>query len=73
MCSRGRPELHGLVGERKGAGDYGLTGDHSGGCGKPDHGEERPVRVEQIERVLDRLRARQQQRSLAEIIQGERR
>ena len=59
--------------ERVGAGDHRLAGDNSGCRGKPDHGEKRPVRIEQIERVLDRLRTCEQQRPLPEIIEGQRR
>ena len=68
---RQEAKLHGLVGEREGAGDDRLTGDHRGGGGEPDHGKQRPLRVEQVKWVFDRFRRGQQQRTLAEIIERE--
>ena len=73
MQPRQESELHGLIGERVGAGDHRLAGDDGGRRGKPDHGKEGPLRIEQVERVLERLWACQQERPLTEIIEGERR
>ena len=44
--------------ERIGAGDDRLAGDHGGGRGEHHHRQQRPVGIEQEERILDRLRDR---------------
>ncbi len=54
--ARQQTELDRLARQREGAGDDGLAGD-DGGDGRQDHHrDQRPLRIEQIERVLQRLR-----------------
>ena len=70
---RQQAELDRLPGERIGAGDDRLAGDHGGGGGKQHHRQQRPIGIKQEERIFDRLRIGQHQRALPEIVDGQRR
>ena len=70
---RQQPELDRLLGQRIGAGDDRLAGDHGGGGRQHDHRQQRPVGIHQEERILDRLRIGQHQRALPEIVERQRR
>ena len=69
---RQQAELDRLLGDRIGAGDHRLAGDHGGDGRQPHHRQQCPVGIEQKERVLDRLGIGEHQRALAEIVDGER-
>ena len=66
-------ELDRLLGDRVRAGDGRLRCDDRGRGRERDHRIERPGRVREVERVFDRLRVRDEQRALAEIVQHQRR
>ena len=66
-------ELDHLLGDRKGAGDQRLRGNHRGHGGQYHQRYQGPVRRHQVERVLDGCRVLQQQRALAKIVQRQRR
>ena len=68
-----KAELHGLLGHAEGARDHRLRGDDRRGGRQHHHRDLRPAREQQIERVGDRLRGAQYQRSLGEVVEGERR
>src|SRR5262245_20431365 len=67
-----KSELNRLSRERICAGDHGLACDDSGDRRQQDHGEERPVRVEQKKRVLYRFWIAQYQRALPQIVENKR-
>ena len=66
-------ELDRLLRDREGPGDHRLRRDHRCCRGQRDHRIQQPVRRQQIERVGDGLRIAQQQRTLAEVVEQERR
>ena len=65
-------QRHGLAGDRERAGDHGLRRDHGGDGREHDHGQQRPRRHQQEERVGDGLGVGEDQRALAEVVEGER-
>ena len=66
-------ELHGLAGQRIGAGNHRLRCDHRGGRGQHHQRQGAPGRCQVEERVFHCGRVGQQQRTLAEIIERQRR
>ena len=60
--------LHALPGDRIGAGDQSLAGDHGGSGREQNHGQPKLGRRHEKERVCDRRRVGEDQRSLAEVI-----
>src|SRR5262249_28288119 len=71
--TRQEPEVDGLLRQRIGAGDHSLAGDYGRARGEHHHGQLRPIGVEQEEWVLDRLVIGQYERTLAKIIDCQRR
>ena len=64
-------QLDHLLGDRESAGDQGLRSDHRGqGCQR-HQGQQGPFRRHHEERILHRLRLRQQQRTLPEVVQDQ--
>jgi hypothetical protein len=70
---RTEPELHGLHRQRVRAGDDGLRRNNGGGRRERDERVERPCRREQVERVLRGRGLAKEQRTLAEVIEQQRR
>ena len=66
--ARQQAELDRLLGERIGAGDHRLAGDHGRGGREHDHRQQQRLRNQLVERILDRLRMREHQRALPEIV-----
>ena len=67
---RHEAELDRLLRQREGAGDDRLARDHGCDRGHPDHRQERPVGVETEERILDLRRIGDEERALADIVEG---
>ncbi len=73
-CShRPMPALNGLHGEGKSSGDNGLRGDNGGHGRHNNQGIQSPTRGHEIEWIDDGFRVPEQQGSLAEVIQQQRR
>ena len=53
--------------------DHGLAGDDGRNCRQYHHRDQRPARIEPIEGIIDRLRVREQQGALPEIVEDQRR
>ena len=70
--ARQEAKLDRLAGEREGAGDHRLAGDHGGHRRQDDQRQQRPWRRHQEERIFDRRRIGQHQRALAEVVQHQR-
>ena len=66
--ARQEPELDGLAHQREGAGDDGLARDHGRRGGEPDQRHQHAIRHHAVERIFDRVRMRQHQRALPEIV-----
>jgi hypothetical protein len=71
--ARREAELHGLLREGEHAGDQRLRRHDRRQRGDEEQRIQRPARREQVERVLHRLRDPQEQRSLAEVVEQQRR
>ena len=71
--ARQQAELDRLSRERIGAGDDCLARDHGRGGREQHHRQQRPLGIEQEERILDRLRIGEHQRALPEIVERQRR
>src|SRR5262245_18677229 len=71
--ARQEAEMDGLLRQRMGAGGHGLARDHSRGCGEHHHGQLSPIGIEQEEWVLDRLVISQDERTLPQIVDRQRR
>ena len=71
--ARQQAELDRLPGQGIGAGDHGLACDDGRERGEDHEGQEQPGRCQQEEGVVDRIRVRQDERALPEIVQGQRR
>ena len=66
-------ELNGLPRQRECAGNDGLTGDHRCKRREDQHRDQHELRVETVERILDGVRIVHDERTLAEIIEDQRR
>ena len=73
LHARHEGELHRLLGQRERAADHRLARDDGGDGRQSHHRQQRPVGVEQEERIFQFLRMRQQQRALPEIVEQQRR
>ena len=71
LLSREETELNGLGGERVGPRDEGLRCDDRGQCGEHHQRKHRPIRSQQVEGVLYRIRLVDQQGSLSHVIEHE--
>jgi hypothetical protein len=71
--ARAEPELHGLHGQRKRAGDHRLRRDDGRRHREQNQRVDRPRRCQQVERVLRGRRIFQQQRALSEVVEQQRR
>jgi hypothetical protein len=71
--ARQEAEMNGLLRQRIGAGDHGLARDHGRGRGEHHHRQLSPIGIEQEEWVLDRLVISQDERTLAKIVDRQRR
>ena len=69
---RQEAEAYRLARHRERAGDDGLRRDHRGQRGQHDHRDTRPTRREQVERIADRRRLVQHERTLAEVVDDQR-
>ena len=69
--ARQEAEAHRLAGHREGAGDDRLRGDDGGHRGEHDHRDPRPVGQQQEEGAVDRRGVAQDQRALAEVVEGQ--
>ena len=66
-------ELNGLLGERIGPRDGRLRRDYRRRCRQCDQRVQRPIGGEQVERIVERVGLRDQQRALPEIVERQRR
>ena len=66
-------QLDGLMGQRKRPGNHRLRGDHRGQGGQQYHRQQRPGRGQQIERIACRLGTAEDQRTLTEVVEQQRR
>ena len=66
-------QLNHLLGDAEGPGNQGLRGNHCCHGGQDDQRYQGPIWRHHVKRIFNRSRILQQQRALAEVIQGERR